>query len=49
MKPADIGEDRIRQTFNVGEGKEEKNELKKRGEDFAVQIRKKKKYVEYYF
>lgn len=44
-KPEDIGADRMKEVFNVGGGGKgtEHEDLKRKREEFAVQIRKKKK------
>jgi hypothetical protein len=42
----DHAEQRIKETFNIGGGgSENQDELKRKREDFAVQLRKKNRYV----
>jgi nucleosome binding factor SPN SPT16 subunit len=43
-KPEEVGEERIKSTFNIaGASSKDHDELKRKREDFAVQLRKKKK------
>lgn len=39
----ELAEERLKQTFNVGAGAKDNDELKRKREDFAVQLRKNKR------
>jgi hypothetical protein len=41
----ELAEERMRQTFNVGAGTKDNEDLKRKREDYAVQLRKNKRYV----
>lgn len=42
----EIAEERMKQTFNVGGGTKDVDDLKRKREDYAVQLRKNKRYVQ---
>lgn len=45
-KPEEVAEQRIKDTFNIAAGSSKENdELKRKREDYAVQLRKKNRYI----